>query len=52
MRTDSVNLSDTAIDSAKEAIIQSYGESIQTQKYTNKNSNAQEAHEAISSDLK
>ncbi|MDG1841516.1 MAG: type I DNA topoisomerase [Crocinitomicaceae bacterium] len=48
MRTDSVNLSDTAIDSAKEAIIQSYGEKYSNpKKYTTKNSNAQEAHEAI-----
>ena len=47
MRTDSVNLSDTAIDSAK-AIIQSCKEKYSNpKKYTNKNSNAQEAHEAI-----
>jgi len=48
MRTDSVNLSDTAIDSAKDAIVESYGINYSNpKKYTTKNSNAQEAHEAI-----
>lgn len=48
MRTDSVNLSDTALESAKKAIVSNYGEKYSNpKKYTNKNSNAQEAHEAI-----
>lgn len=48
MRTDSVNLSDTATEGAKSAIISNYGEQYSNpKKYTNKNSNAQEAHEAI-----
>ena len=48
MRTDSVNLSQTALDSAKEAIIKNYGDKYaKPTKYQNKNSNAQEAHEAI-----
>lgn len=48
MRTDSVNLSDDALNSAKDAIISSYGNAFWHQrKYTTKNASAQEAHEAI-----
>ncbi len=48
MRTDSVNLSDFAMANSKEAIIKLYGEKYcNPRKYKNKNSNAQEAHEAI-----
>lgn len=48
MRTDSVNLSDTAINGAKAEILSAYGEQYsKPTKYSNKSSNAQEAHEAI-----
>jgi DNA topoisomerase-1 len=48
MRTDSVNLSDFALDAAKNEISRSYGERYsKTRQYTNKNKGAQEAHEAI-----
>jgi DNA topoisomerase-1 len=48
MRTDSVNLSEFAIASAKETIEKDYGkEYSQTRQYTTKSSSAQEAHEAI-----
>jgi DNA topoisomerase-1 len=48
MRTDSVNFSDTAIDGAKSTIERNYGKQYSNPKrYKNKNSNAQEAHEAI-----
>lgn len=48
MRTDSVNLSDTAIDAAKNEITKSYGPQYSNpQKYKTKSSGAQEAHEAI-----
>jgi DNA topoisomerase-1 len=48
MRTDSVNLSDDAVASAKNAIVTSYGnEYFQLRKFKNKNDSAQEAHEAI-----
>ncbi len=48
MRTDSVNLSQTAIEAAKAAIIAQHGpDYAQTRQYTTKNSSAQEAHEAI-----
>lgn len=48
MRTDSVNLSDTAMDDIKAAINKNYGaEYVQVRKYKNKNESAQEAHEAI-----
>ncbi len=48
MRTDSTNLSQTAIDSAKGAIEQNYGAKYSSPKnYSTKNANAQEAHEAI-----
>ncbi|MGC4103766.1 type I DNA topoisomerase [Ferruginibacter sp.] len=48
MRTDSVNLSDTAMDSIKAEIGKSFGDNyLQVRKYKNKNDSAQEAHEAI-----
>jgi DNA topoisomerase-1 len=48
MRTDSVNLSETAMTGAKNEILSAYGkEYSHPAKYANKNSNAQEAHEAI-----
>jgi len=48
MRTDSVNLSETARNSAKEAITKRYGAAYSNeQKYRTKSSGAQEAHEAI-----
>ena len=48
MRTDSVNLSKTALDAAKAEITSAYGsEYSNTQKFTTKSSGAQEAHEAI-----
>lgn len=48
MRTDSVNLSDFAIESFKEEIIELYGkEYSKTRKYRSKIKGAQEAHEAI-----
>ena len=48
MRTDSVNLSETAMQGAKNEILSAYGkEYSHPTKYTNKSSNAQEAHEAI-----
>ena len=48
MRTDSVNLSDTAMDAIKAEISKSYGNQyLQIRKYKNKNESAQEAHEAI-----
>ncbi len=48
MRTDSVNLSDTAREGAKKEILRAYGnEYSNPKKYVSKNSNAQEAHEAI-----
>lgn len=48
MRTDSVNLSDTALNDAKNAICSEYGEDYyQFRKYTTKSSGAQEAHEAV-----
>ncbi|MBI1835985.1 MAG: type I DNA topoisomerase [Flavobacteriia bacterium] len=48
MRTDSVNLSDTAIEGAKNEIESAYGkEYSKPTKYKTKNANAQEAHEAI-----
>lgn len=48
MRTDSVNLSEFAIDAAKTTITNNYGAEYSfTRKYKNKNENAQEAHEAI-----
>ncbi len=48
MRTDSVNLSDTALDSAKESILNLYGEKYHYKRaFKNKNESAQEAHEAI-----
>ena len=48
MRTDSVNLSETAITGAKNEIISAYGAQYShPAKYSNKSANAQEAHEAI-----
>ncbi|MGQ0828324.1 MAG: type I DNA topoisomerase [Bacteroidota bacterium] len=48
MRTDSVNLSDTAINQAKAAITGNYGEKyLNIRQYKNKSKGAQEAHEAI-----
>ena len=48
MRTDSVNLSQTAIAAAKEEIIKEYGEKFShTRNFNTKSENAQEAHEAI-----
>jgi DNA topoisomerase-1 len=48
MRTDSVNLSDTAVNGAKAAIEEFYGSDYsKPTKYTTKSSGAQEAHEAI-----
>ncbi len=48
MRTDSVNLSDTAIGMAKEMISKSFGdEYIKIRQYSTKSKGAQEAHEAI-----
>jgi DNA topoisomerase-1 len=48
MRTDSVNLSETAIDQAHKAIHKDYGEKYyQPRQYKNKSKGAQEAHEAI-----
>ena len=48
MRTDSVNLSDLALGTAKEAIIETYGEKYyKFRQYHTKSKGAQEAHEAI-----
>ncbi|OFY87202.1 MAG: DNA topoisomerase I [Bacteroidetes bacterium RIFCSPLOWO2_12_FULL_35_15] len=48
MRTDSVNLSDTAINQAKEAITGNYGAKyLNIHQYKTKSKGAQEAHEAI-----
>ena len=48
MRTDSVNLGETAMDGIKAEIGVSYGDNyLQVRRYKNKNENAQEAHEAI-----
>lgn len=48
MRTDSVNLSNTAIGMAKEEITKLYGEEyVKIRKFSNKIKGAQEAHEAI-----
>ena len=48
MRTDSVNLSETAIESARSAINSQFGEKyFQHRTFKNKNESAQEAHEAI-----
>jgi DNA topoisomerase-1 len=48
MRTDSVNLSDTARQEIAAEITKAYGKNyLQARHYKNKNENAQEAHEAI-----
>ena len=48
MRTDSVNLSETAMNSAADYIVNEFGENYSNPRsYTSKDSSAQEAHEAI-----
>lgn len=48
MRTDSVNMSETALTDAKNTIVKEYGAQYhKSRKYTSKTANAQEAHEAI-----
>lgn len=48
MRTDSVNLSDTAMEDISKQINDQYGKKyVQARKFKNKNESAQEAHEAI-----
>ena len=48
MRTDSVNLSELALNTAKEEILSSFGEKYHKQRhFTTKSRGAQEAHEAI-----
>lgn len=48
MRTDSVNLSETAISAIASEIVQKFGDKyLETRRFKSKNSNAQEAHEAI-----
>jgi DNA topoisomerase-1 len=48
MRTDSVNLSETALNAAANEIVSAYGEKYHQQRiYKTKNASAQEAHEAI-----
>ena len=48
MRTDSVNLSEEAIQKAHDEIVSEFGESYSTtRRYKTKNADAQEAHEAI-----
>ena len=48
MRTDSVNLSDTALEAAEKEIRSSYGDKFSKRKsYSTKSKGAQEAHEAI-----
>jgi DNA topoisomerase-1 len=48
MRTDSISLSETAIDAIKNEIHSSFGDNYyQPRKFKNKNESAQEAHEAI-----
>lgn len=48
MRTDSVNLSDTAMEGIQHQIVDTYGKRYhQPRRFKNKNESAQEAHEAI-----
>jgi DNA topoisomerase I len=48
MRTDSVNLSETAMGAIKDTVTKNYGANyVQPRHYKNKNDSAQEAHEAI-----
>jgi DNA topoisomerase I len=48
MRTDSVNLGETAMDDIKNQVVSQFGNNYyQARKYKNKNESAQEAHEAI-----
>jgi DNA topoisomerase-1 len=52
MRTDSTNLSETALTAIHEEIVKSYGKQYShSRKYTTKTANAQEAHEAIRPNL-
>jgi DNA topoisomerase-1 len=52
MRTDSVNLGETAMDAIKAEIRKSFGDKyLQVRKYKNKSESAQEAHEAIPANL-
>lgn len=48
MRTDSLNLSETSLENAKQVINKNFGnEYLELRKYTTKSAGAQEAHEAI-----
>ena len=48
MRTDSINLSDTALEDINNQVVNQYGKKyVQPRKFKNKNESAQEAHEAI-----
>ena len=48
MRTDSLNLSESALEKAAEVIMQDYGKNyLETRRYKTKAANSQEAHEAI-----
>ncbi|MCB9185121.1 MAG: type I DNA topoisomerase [Flavobacteriales bacterium] len=48
MRTDSVNLSDLALNTSREEVVKQFGEPYsKTRKYSSKTKGAQEAHEAI-----
>ena len=48
MRTDSTSLSEVAIQSIAQAIVNDYGQNyLQTRRFKSKSANAQEAHEAI-----
>jgi DNA topoisomerase-1 len=48
MRTDSVNLSEEALNAIKEYVLETYGEDYyQYTQYKSKSKNTQEAHEAI-----
>ena len=48
MRTDAVNLSETALQNIQQEVIKNYGDKYyQNRRFKNKNENAQEAHEAI-----
>lgn len=50
MRTDSINLSEFALESTKEAILDKFGKEYvlpEPRKYASKSKNAQEAHEAV-----
>lgn len=48
MRTDSISLSETALQNIAAEIVSSFGQNyVQTRRFKSKNANAQEAHEAI-----